>query len=326
MNNRHSAMDWRNPVPWTVTGRIRQRLVGCCCNVAVSPPCDWVPAVHAGTTKPRHSAMDWRNPVPWTVTGRLQQCLVGFFCNVADSHPCDWVPAVHAGTTNSRHSAMDWRNPEPWTVTGRIQQCLVGFFCDVADSHPCDWVPAVHAGTTGYIESNRRHSAMDWRNPVPWTVTGRIRQCLVGCCCDVADSLPCDWVPAVHAGTTGYIESNRRHSAMDWRNPVPWTVTGRIRQRLVGCCCDVADSLPCDWVPAVHAGTTGYIESNRRHSAMDWRNPVPWRVICQYACVLFGQRANPQIHIPVTGFRQSMPERQNPVIPPWTGGIQCHGR
>ena len=171
-----------------------------------------IPAVRSKTTNLRHSAMDWRNPVPWTVTGRLRQCLVGFFCNVADSPPCDWVPAVHAGTTNSRHSAMDWRNPVPWTVTGRLQQCLVGFFCDVADSPPCDWVPAVHAGTTAL---NRRRSP-DWLsspsfplgcgNSVPWTVTGRIRQCLVGFFCNVADSLPCDWVPAVHAGTTGFAE------------------------------------------------------------------------------------------------------------------------
>ena len=74
----------------------------------------------------------------------------------------------------------------------------------------------IHLPVTGFRQSMperrvilkqiRRHSAMDWRNPVPWTVTGRIRQCLVGFFCNVADSLPCDWVPAVHAGTTGFAE------------------------------------------------------------------------------------------------------------------------
>ena len=32
--------------------------------------------------------------------------------------------------------------------------------------------------------------------------------CFVWATCQPTNSLPCDWVPAVHAGTTGYIETN----------------------------------------------------------------------------------------------------------------------
>ena len=82
-----------------------------------SLPCDWVPAVHAGTTTLpsfRHglaesSAMDGNSP--------QGVCMILVTCKPVDSLPCDWVPAVHAGTTNPRHSAMDWRNPEPGMVT-----------------------------------------------------------------------------------------------------------------------------------------------------------------------------------------------------------------
>jgi len=123
--------------------------------------------------------------------------------------------------------------------------------------------------------------------------------------CQPAVSPPCNWVPAVHAGTT--ISPSFRHglaesSAMDGNSPMG--------KRMIWAMCQPVDSLPCDWVPAVHAGTTGYIESNRRHSAMDCRNPVPWRVISQLLQCWVEYHYQADIHLPVTGFRQSVPERR----------------
>jgi len=50
----------------------------------------------------------------------------------------------------------------------------------------------------------RRHSGMDCRNPVPWTVTCRLHKCLIQLSCQPLGSHPCDWIPAVHAGMTGF--------------------------------------------------------------------------------------------------------------------------
>ncbi len=42
--SRHSGMDCRNPVPWTVSCRLRKRLIKRCELTQVSRPCDWIPA------------------------------------------------------------------------------------------------------------------------------------------------------------------------------------------------------------------------------------------------------------------------------------------
>ena len=168
-------------------------------------------------------------------------------------------PSVIVKSPSFRHglaesSAMEGNLP--------VCMCFVWATCQPANSLPCDWVPAVHAGTTCYIETNPpsfRHglaesSAMEGNLPVC--------MCFVWATCQPANSLPCDWVPAVHAGTTGL---NRRRSPgwlstpsfpLGCGNPEPRTVTGRLQQCLAECFCNVADSPPCDWVPAVHAGTT----------------------------------------------------------------------
>jgi hypothetical protein len=147
-----------------------------------SLPCDWVPAIPAGTT-----VLGYRNPLGMTMSAQRgnasPDALRAVSTRTAErcgmySHGDRSPLSISAAQSPARHSGRDRRNPGPRTVGGGGHPARPGNHGGQpetkrqrAGSPPGDGVPAIPAGTT----------ALGYRNPLGITMSAdrgnNIRRC-----------------------------------------------------------------------------------------------------------------------------------------------------